>query len=445
MRDIHICNFRCYEDKQISFRQGINLLIGDNASGKTSLLRACNLVTNSFFCGYSDENTVWISATNDDFRNTGIAEQPVTLLFHPSETDYLPFTSNSREFRLGPDVELKIEKKSKKNSRNLSTGLKYLREYSSEIQHSSHIIDDNKNIRQVCALPIYACFSTEDIHSVRKINKERFTKYHPKPSFGYYECSDCRGLLEFWMKRMLVLKAAKKGDVELSSVCNAVELALGQNGCGIINSVSVRHNEGKVYFSFTDGRESEYSFLSDGYRRLVNIVVDIAFRCAILNGRIYGEDCISKSFGTVIIDEIDEHLHPALQVSVLKSLHRAFPLIQFIVSTHSPLVMSSVNPEVDGNGVQLNAVYKLGYADGEYFHQELNINGMDASTIIESVMNVPSRDIEIDGSLRKIEELIDSGDIEQAKSRLLDLRNRVSDGNPDITRLDTMISFWEKA
>ena len=68
MRRVTINNFRCYESISIDFRRGINLLIGDNSVGKTSLLRACNLVMNAFFCGYSDENTKWKSAEDDDFR-----------------------------------------------------------------------------------------------------------------------------------------------------------------------------------------------------------------------------------------------------------------------------------------------------------------------------------------------------------------------------------------
>ena len=68
MKKIIINNFRCYSHQEIEFRSGINLLIGDNASGKTSLIRACNFVANSLFCGYSDENTVWKSVEDDDFR-----------------------------------------------------------------------------------------------------------------------------------------------------------------------------------------------------------------------------------------------------------------------------------------------------------------------------------------------------------------------------------------
>lgn len=79
MKDILIRNFRCYEEKMIALRPGINLLIGDNAAGKTSLVRACNLVANAFFCGYSDENTVWKSAEVDDFRNIVDDESLVML------------------------------------------------------------------------------------------------------------------------------------------------------------------------------------------------------------------------------------------------------------------------------------------------------------------------------------------------------------------------------
>lgn len=88
MQDITIKNFRCYEEKNMEFRRGVNLLIGDNSVGKTSLLHACNLVVNAFFSGYSDENTVWKSVDDNDFREMGVAELPIEIIFHPNEQDY---------------------------------------------------------------------------------------------------------------------------------------------------------------------------------------------------------------------------------------------------------------------------------------------------------------------------------------------------------------------
>ena len=444
MRDITIKNFRCYEEKSIEFRSGVNLLIGDNSVGKTSLLHACNLVMNAFFSGYSDENTIWISADENDFRNTGITEQPVEILFHPGEWDFNTISTPIGEsYSLDRDVDLKIEKKSKKNSRNLVSGLIPLRDYASNLKLWSHIVLKDKSIQQINPLPVYACFTTEDIHSVRKFNKDKFKTYIQKPSFGYYECYDCRGLFECWIKRLLVLKEAQKGELEINSVRNAIIDALGHDGCNIINDMNIRHNEGKVYFKFVDGRESDSALLSDGYRRLVNIVMDIAFRCALLNKSMFGDQCYKHTHGTVIIDEIDEHLHPALQVRVLKALQDTFPKIQFIVSTHAPLVMSSVEPRKDENGNDINVVYKLEYIDGEYTHKELNIYGMDASTIIETYMGQPSRDLKVNNDIKSILELIDKGDIQTARKSLEELEKNIASGDPELTRMEALISFME--
>lgn len=444
MRDITIKNFRCYEEKSIEFRSGVNLLIGDNSVGKTSLLHACNLVVNSFFSGYSDENTLWISADNNDFRNTGITEQPVEILFHLGEWDFNTIlTPIGESYSLDRDIDLKIEKKSKKNSRNLLSGLTPLRNYASNMKLWSHIVLVDKTIQQINPLPVYACFTTEDIHSVRKFNKDKFKTYIQKPSFGYYECYDCRGLFECWIKRLLVLKEAQRGEKEINSVRNAIIDALGPNGCNIISDMDIRHNEGKVYFKFVDGRESESALLSDGYRRLVNIVMDIAFRCALLNKNMFGDQCYKHTHGTVIIDEIDEHLHPALQVRVLKALQDTFPKIQFIISTHAPLVMSSVEPRIDENGNDINVVYKLEYIDGEYTHKELNIYGMDASTIIETYMGQPSRDLKVNNDIKSILELIDKGDIQAARESLEELEQNIASGDPELTRMEALISFME--
>ena len=440
MREIDIKNFRCYESKRMEFRSGVNLLIGDNAVGKTSLLRACNLVINSFFSGYSDENTTWRSAENNDFRITGVAEQPVEIAFRLGEWDLFPLEIPSANVHFIPILNdiYKIEKKSKKNSRNLVSGLNSLKIYASNLQKYSHVLVDGK-VKQNHVLPVYGFFSTEDIHSIRKIDKEKFKNLTPKPSFGYYESYDCKGLMDCWIKRLLVLKEAKKGEEEIITVNNAIIDALGPQGCNIIDDMEIRHNDGKVYFHFTDGREIESGMLSDGYRRLVNIVMDIAIRCALLNKTMFGNKCYKETHGTVIIDEIDEHLHPSIQVRILKALQKAFPKIQFIVSTHSPLVISSVESH------PYNVVYKLGYDDKtrEYTHHELNVYGMDASTIIETYMGQEARDIDVSNNIKEVQSLIDKQKLPEAKAALMALGQKMAQGDPELAKMETLISFLE--
>lgn len=455
MRKITINNFRCYEKKSMDFRRGINLLIGDNSVGKTSLLRACNLVMNAFFCGYSDENTKWRSAEDYDFReikNDDVVtdDLPVNIAFELDEIDcpdivledgsvvhlhsQLPI---AEEFGY---PEFNIEKRSKKNARNLITGLIPLRTYASLLQKNSHAIVDGMAIQRN-ALPLFAYFTTEDIHTVRKFDKEKtyFKKYPQKPSFGYFESFDCKGLLDCWKKRLLVLKEAKKGEQEIECVRNAVVSALGPTGCNIIADMEVRTNDNDVFFIYCDGREVRSDLLSDGYRRLVSIVVDIAFRSALLNKVMYGDEAYKHTHGTVIIDEIDEHLHPELQVRILKALHETFPNIQFIVSTHAPLVMSSVENS------PANVVYKLEYKDGIYSHKELNTYGLDASTIIQIYMDQAPRDLIVDKEIKYIESLIDSEKYVEARIALEKMLERPGgDSNPELSKIEATLSFFEE-
>ena len=428
-------------------------MIGDNSVGKTSLLRVCNLVMNAFFSGYSDENTVWKSADDDDFREIKSEDVvdndlPINITFDLDKED-LPdiVLEGGKKVCLQtnePEVEegcarFYIEKKSKKNARNLVTGLKNLKAFSSMLQQSSHTINNGVAI-QKNALPLFAYFTTEDIHTTRKFDKEKknFKKYPQKPSFGYFESFDCKGLLDCWIKRMLVLKEAKKGESEIECVRKAVVRSLGPEGCGIIDDMDIRHNDGEVFFHYCDGREVRSNLLSDGYRRLVSIVVDIAFRCALLNKVMYGDEAYKHTHGTVIIDEIDEHLHPELQVRIMKALHETFPKIQFIVSTHAPLVMSSVETNED------NVVYKLEYKDGKYSHKELNTYGLDASTIMDVYMDQTPRDLAIDAEIKAIEKLIDAEEYSEAR-KLLDmmLERPGSEANPELTRIEATLSFFE--
>lgn len=90
MNEIRLQNFRCYSDITVTFRRGVNLIIGDNATGKTSLLKACKYVASSFFCGFSDENTKWLNPSNDDFMQNAVNdillnENPLSISFNISD------------------------------------------------------------------------------------------------------------------------------------------------------------------------------------------------------------------------------------------------------------------------------------------------------------------------------------------------------------------------
>lgn len=108
---------------------------------------------------------------------------------------------------------------------------------------------------------------------------------------------------------------------------------------------------------------NEWQQLSDGYRNIIAMAADLAYRCYTLNSHL-GPYTLEKSKGVVLIDEIDIHLHPNWQKSVVNSFKIAFPNIQFITTTHSPFIIQSLKNDelIDLEGKNLT---------GDYFRQSI--------------------------------------------------------------------------
>lgn len=112
--------------------------------------------------------------------------------------------------------------------------------------------------------------------------------------------------------------------------------------------------------------------LSEGIQAMIGMVADIAYRCTKLNPQL-GERAAKETKGVVLIDEVDMHLHPGWQQLVLGQLTRAFPNIQFIVTTHSPQVLSTVSKKhirvimqtEDGYQAEMPDMSPLGRSAGE--------------------------------------------------------------------------------
>jgi predicted ATP-binding protein involved in virulence len=418
MKNIEITNYRCFRSLSLSFKEGVNLFIGDNSSGKTTLLRAISSVLNSFFVGFSDEHTRFIGLSKDDFTIT-IAE---TGLANEAEIKI--------DFQmLGEEASLQLLSK---KGRTLKDPLKPIKE-KGEGMYKNLFLQG----KQVLSLPLFASFSTSDIHSVRKLTYEPFKQYEHKPSFGYYECLQGDGFLNYWTRRLLVLREANTGELEVQGVLKGLLDTLGINGCNVIKDIHIRPLQGQIYYYLSDDRLTNTDNLSDGLRRLVNVVMDIAFRCMLLNKGIYGLEACKKTEGTVLIDEIDLHLHPTLQVLVLKGLKNAFPRLQFIITTHAPMVMTGISNE------DCNIIYKLLYTPKEgYKAIPMQLYGLDASSIIEIALNIPSRSKEVDEQLKNLFDLIDEDEYEKALKILQNMREKFGDNLPELAKAEAMLNFF---
>ena len=156
-------------------------------------------------------------------------------------------------------------------------------------------------------------------------------------------------------------------------------------------------------------RQIRIEQMSDGYKIMTAMVADIASRMAEANPDM---DDQLLTGGIVLIDEIDLHLHPKWQRTIIDSLTRTFPNIQFIVSTHSPIILSGAMDKAQF--VVLRNEGFLTAKTGEY-------TGYDISQILLSELFglESSRSPQWDGPLKEQKELLMKNDRTDAENKRL--------------------------
>lgn len=192
-----------------------------------------------------------------------------------------------------------------------------------------------------------------------------------------------------------------------------------------------------------------FSNLSAGQKMMVALIADIAIKVVTQNVAFLPEsvDFNSKALpqilqgtsGLILIDEVDVHLHPKWQRQVVNDLKNTFPSIQFVCTTHSPIILS----EVDAQCIRS--------LKAESASTPPNALGLDVNRVLDELMGVAERNQESMEALHQLFKLIDEEDFEQARCRIRELTEPV-DGesnlkfdslDPDITRARSLINFLE--
>lgn len=154
-----------------------------------------------------------------------------------------------------------------------------------------------------------------------------------------------------------------------------------------------------------DGNDVTIEQISDGQRVFLGLVADLSRRMVMLNPALNNP---LEGQGIVLIDEIELHLHPRWQQGVVPSLRTVFPNIQFIITTHSPIVLSTTDREC------IRELRECGENGEQYLElPPVQTKGNENSEILEQVMRVSSTPMNISESylLSDFEKsLIDSGD-----------------------------------
>ncbi|QDG64430.1 AAA family ATPase [Pseudarthrobacter sp. NIBRBAC000502771] len=345
-----IQNFRCFEYLEIDFHPSMTVLVGVNGAGKTSVLDAIAVMLSTILREFGGPTR--------GFALADVREIPRDLRSKDS------VARMDRVFPVGASVHGTLAGEAHRWSRirhsakgrttwadkNSPIGLEMARVWA----------DSDQSLRSGPLLPVIALYGVERLTGVRKA-----TGMIPRSRSGAYDAalegqSDLSRLSAF-IKALTFAEfvADRRGEEaeaasnQLRAITIACNTILEGTGWGNPEWSPVPEE-----LTLTHGVHGTLplSFLSSGIKIAAGLVVDLVSRMARANPGLGADELLQTVPGIVLIDEVDLHLHPSWQQRILVGLRSVFPLVQFVVTTHSPQVLSTVDAEsirvVDSSGVR---------------------------------------------------------------------------------------------
>ena len=317
IKEVNIHNFRILRDVHIELKPNMNLFIGINGSGKSTILHALRILLSWFTARMVSKTGKGLALSNDDISN-GEENCRIEIVL-----------DNGRKwslYKLRTTIRKDVGEKS-----NLSDMNSYIREL-----YSGDTVEDRSN-----TVPFLAYYGVD--RAVTNVPVYVGKKHLLKPVDIYTNFAEekinFRSFFEWFKEREDIENEQYRHDShnfvpdkQLSAVRKAIESALP----GYTNLHIQR--DPRAILVEKDGESFKFDQLSDGEKCYITLIGDIARKIAMANP--YMNNPVNAE-GIVFIDEVDLHLHPSWQQDVIKNLENAFRNVQFIITTHSPFVVSS--------------------------------------------------------------------------------------------------------
>ena len=458
---VSLKNFRCFEQLEVTFHPQITVLIAPNGAGKTTILDAVRIALWPFVKGFDLGSQTGKSATIqiDDVRLERREQEmePILPCQITAQATGIAIAIRDKQPHLFQWQQVREQVKPRtqsKGDRSTQVLTRLAKDYQSVIYKGQQANVDT------IELPLMVYLGTGRLWYQGRYTSEAEDKKLDASVFsrlwGYQNClTATSSYKQFetwygWVFRsyrelqidQLENRLKKPDQSALANFAAAIEVvqrAINTLTTSLTGWRDLQYRSSMGQQLVMEHPELGYmplSLLSDGLRNMVAMVSDIAFRCIKLNPHL-GVDAAHKTQGIVLIDEVDMFLHPAWQQTVLASLQQAFPNLQFIVTTHSPQVISTVRTEsirVLGEDVNGNAIAAIPLA---------NTYGEPSNNVLRTVMLVdPQPPIDEKSLLLRLTELVDQGlgDEEEAKGLMAQLLMVLGAGHPQLQRLQRSIA-----
>ncbi|QNH97485.1 MULTISPECIES: AAA family ATPase [Shewanella] len=335
IEQVSLKNFRCFEQLDVTFHPQMTVLIAPNGAGKSTILDAVAVAVSPYVAAF------------DLGKGRPIAKSDARYLRKEQ------MTSSEQMFPV--EITARFNEPACQIKRAL-TGINNkttIKEASELAAYGESLMSQVRNLQDV-NLPLVAYYGTSRLWLEHR-NMDRKAVVSASRSMGYEDCltpaSNFKQLQQWFTKATFAeLQQQQMTDVyqgyslkeQIAGIQAAIDSVL-QPASGWLNfHYSFSHEE--LAMSHPEQGILPVELLSDGVRAMVSLVADLAWRCGKLNPQ-FGALATKKTRGIVLIDEVDMFLHPAWQQQVLGALQQAFPQVQFIVTTHSPQVLTTIDKD----------------------------------------------------------------------------------------------------
>lgn len=363
-------NFRGFEELDLTFEPDLTVLVGVNGSGKSSILSAITLplehLEDRVFASGHDVRAGAAGAGVELVATVGGAEVPWSLALRPD-----------RKIALG---------------------------------------NGPRTLVQVAPSALVLAYGTGRGATDRTPGStagETWNVTHAHESWADAGASYERFFL--WFREMEdleneALRDGRKPPPQLVAVRTAVERILA------VSELRVRRlfepfSKRPILTTIKEGVILPFDALSEGERALVALVADIARRLALKHP---GSDALLGE-AVVLIDEIELHLHPQLQRTILGRLREVFPNVQWITTTHSPIVAS----ELDGRHLRVLENFRL----RDVGHGR----GREIDSILREVFSTPARPRAVEAQFETLVDALDEHRLDEARRVLEELEASIGE------------------
>ena len=411
LKRLELTNFRVFEQATFDFQPGMNLLVGINGVGKSSVLDALRILLSHALPEFTASRGRGFSFDIEDIK-----------IRHDNLSTELHFESgglsSSQLMRKQREEHIAVKKQEGQvRGQTYDTG-----ESSRFTVYEGHI---PKDIETAPEQPFAVYFSTRRSFPNMKAPSKQSSAGGQTAAFAgalLRRQLRLREFAEWWLAQEMLSQesAAPIATRRLEILANTATRFI--EGCTSLRAVDKPE---KTLLLDKEGITLDVRQLSDGERGILALVFDLARRLSQANPKL--DDPLRDGKAVVLIDELDLHLHPRWQRTVVEKLTRTFPNCQFIATTHSPQIIGEVSPD---------KIILL--ESGQPPYRRDQSLGMDSNWILRYLMDASERDPETKQELSCIADLIEDEQYDKATTAVETLRSTLGEF-PELVRLQTRI------